>query len=543
MRAGMRSAQGPWIFVSFLLGAGLLPAPMGGALDAQVALPAPPPALARIQEDMARKGGQGGWAARTAAAFQSQESLTGSLPVAIILALFADSPEPHISSAQLQTALFSGPSPHGTVQEFYREASGGRFEVTGQVFPWVRTSLTMADVVGSEYGLGGDARTGDYLWEAVAAVDSVVDFGLFDNDGPDGVPNSGDDDGRVDAVAIQYLEVGASCGGPSLWPHRWRLGQWFQDEEPYRTDDLQPDGTPILVSDYVTQGATDCGGVEAQKATTISHELGHVLGLPDLYDASRGITPEQRRWVVGCWSLMAAGSWGCGTENRTSWVRPTHFGAWEKTVLGWLDQVEDVGPVLEGSYTLEPVQEGQRILRVPLEGGTFDPGIQEHLLIEYRNREGFDQDLPASGVLIYHVDPKVSGNRPCDTCPQVYRVGLLEADGNDSLRRSFLQGGNRGEAGDAWGVTGPGSLTPNSHPSSRLTSGEMSRVTIYEVRVENGLAHLTLSSRVIAEDRLVQSFLGISGSPLNQEEISYLDRRGNGNGEYDVGDLRAYLRR
>ncbi len=486
-----------------------------------------------------------GWRARTIHAVESSTPLGGRLPVAVILALFADSREPAVSHEDIQAALFDGPTPYGTVSGYYTEVSGGRFTVEGEAFPWVRTSLTMAQVVGDSYGLGGSARTGEYLFEAAALADELVDFGQFDNDGPDGIPNSGDDDGSVDAVAFQFQEVAASCGGPSIWPHRSRLEYW-NDGTPFITNDLRPDGTHIVLNDYITQGAFDCGGTEVQKATTIAHELGHVLGLPDLYDRSQGLEPQFRRWVVGCWSLMAAGSWGCGTEDRESWVRPTHLGAWEKTLLGWA-QVQEVGRVLDEEFTLEPVLEGGRILKVPLEWEDPDFAWQEeddeYLLIEYRIKEGFDQDLPASGVLVYHIDPKISGNRPCDTCPQIYRVALVEADGNASLRRSFLQGGNRGEPGDAWGALASGRLTNNTTPSSRLNSGERSPVSIYRIFLDAGLARITLSSKGLRTETLVQRFLETDDTPLTAEERSYLDAHGNGNGEYDVGDLRAHLRR
>ena len=94
-----------------------------------------------------------------------------SVVVAIILALFSDSPEPHLGAPEVQQAMFDGPSQYGTVSEYYQEVSGGRFSVTGQAFPWIRTHITRAEVVGTEYGLGDDDRTGEYLLEAVAVVE------------------------------------------------------------------------------------------------------------------------------------------------------------------------------------------------------------------------------------------------------------------------------------------------------------------------------------------------------------------------------------
>ena len=360
--------------------------------------------------------------------------------------------------------------------------------------------------------------------------------------GPDGNPNSGDDDGRVDAVAFQFLEIAASCGGPSIWPHRSRIDGWTADNSPYVTNDSQPGGEPILVSDYIVQGATDCGGTEAQTATTIAHELGHVLGLPDLYDRSRGVEPEFRHWVVGCWSLMAAGSWGCGADDRTSWVRPSHMGAWEKIQLGWLSEVEEVGTSLIQEYTLSPVISSEHVLKIPLEAG--EPAdTNEYLLLEYREKDGFDEDIPASGVLIYHVDPTMPNNQLLWHEPQWYKVSLLEADGNSSLQRSFAGGGNRGEAGDAWGISGSGQLSHSTSPSSSLNSGEASPVTIHSITVADGEAHITLSTAMVADASLVHAFLGTNATPLTTEEEAYLDAYGNNNGQYDVGDLRAYLKR
>ncbi|NNM04929.1 MAG: M6 family metalloprotease domain-containing protein [Gemmatimonadetes bacterium] len=504
-------------------------------------IPLPPSYSQRVQEDPDFFRIHGGWVQKTHSAVLRGSPLSGVLPVVLIQGLFSDSPEPHVSREDLQASLFDGPAEYGTLTEFYEEASGGRLTVTGEAFPWVRTSLTMSQVVGDSYGLGSGSETGAFLFEMVAGVDGMVDFGQFDNDGPDGVPNSGDDDGTVDAVAFQFLEVSASCGGPGIWPHRSRLQNWNAGE-PFVSDDGAANGGFIIVNDYTIQSAVDCGGVEVQKATTIAHELGHVLGLPDLYDRSQGLEPEYRRWVVGCWDLMAAGSWGCGTMNREEWVRPTHIGAWEKDRLGWLGSLELVGDVLDEEYVLEPVQGGEQVLKIPLESGPLS-GDTEYLLLEYRTKEGFDQDLPASGVLVYHVDPKISGNRPCDTCPQQYRVVLLEADGNDSLLRSFLQGGNRGEAGDAWGVVGPGMLTNHTYPSTRLTNGSSSPVAIHEIALEGGVARITVSTHEFPRSNLARPLLGGSGPSLSSLEAEHLDKYGNRNGEYDVGDLRAHLRR
>ena len=61
-----------------------------------------------------------------------------------------------------------------------------------------------------------------------------------------------------------------------------------------------------------------------------THEFGHDLGLPDLYDTSGGENG------TGFWTLMSSGSWmGDGNEDIGS--KSSHMGAWEKFQLGWLN--------------------------------------------------------------------------------------------------------------------------------------------------------------------------------------------------------------
>lgn len=492
----------------------------------------PPGYYERIREDPGFFEVRDGWTARTQALGSAAPRAHGVLPLVVIQALFADSPTPTITPAEVQRVLFDGPAEGGTLSGSYAEMSRGKLQVRGKVLPWVRTGLGMAEVVGTSHGLGKESRTGDYLVQALLAADTLVDFGAYDNDGPDGVPNSGDDDGLVDAAVFQFLEQEASCGGPAIWPHRARISGW--KGAPFDTNDRRPDGTPVRVNDYIIQSAANCAGTGVQNASVIAHELGHVLGLPDLYDASAGLQPADRRWVVGCWALMAGGAWGCGDgASRTEADRPTHMGAWEKVMLGWADVV-DVPAAHDQTLDLLSVRATGRVLRIPLGGGA-------HLLAEYRVREGFDADLPASGVLVYHVDPS-KPLRVCATCPRIYKVMLLEADGNAAMLKSAGEGGNRGEAGDAFGSAGLGRLTSLTTPSTRLHSGDASAVTIYRIEAEGATARLHLSTAHLPVDRLLQPLLRSGAPPLGAENEAFLDAIGNRNGRYDVGDLRAYLR-
>ncbi len=148
------------------------------------------------------------------------DPVSGVFPIIVIPALFSDSGTPVFTAEDIQRTLFDGPAPSGTITDFYRDASGGLLSVSGVTSPWIRTSITIAEVVGTSSGLGPDSRVGEYLAEALLLADPGIDFGQFDNDGPDGLPNSGDDDGVVDVVTFEFNEVSGSCGGPAIWPHR-----------------------------------------------------------------------------------------------------------------------------------------------------------------------------------------------------------------------------------------------------------------------------------------------------------------------------------
>lgn len=551
----------------------------------------------------------------------------GVVEVPVILALFSDSDEPFVSREDVQASLFDGPAPRGTITQAYEEMSLGALTVTGDVYGWTRTSLTMSQVVGTDRSFGPDNRVGEYLVEALTNLDPEIDFARFDNDGPDGIANSGDDDGFVDVVTFEYLEVSASCGGPAIWPHRSSLQG--RSGAPYKTDDVGVNGDTIYVQDYITQGATDCAGENVQDAAVITHEFGHALGMPDWYHwIDRDIGPFGRRWVMGCWALMAAGSWGCGpvTESRAPFG-PTHMVGFTKEYLGWIEYT-DVGEVWNEEIVLDPIQTSGDLLRVQL-----DDAGDEFLIIEYRGLLGFDHQIPAAGVLMYKNDTNAS-IRPDPATSDPYFLSMLEQDGNRSLLRMATEGGSRGQPGDAWGVDGVSSpLNAESLTSLRLANGDWTSVQVHEVYAEGETARIVISTgrtpRLFAptatvdverirtflapvriaggvgpyvgvgdlpdgftlevsgdelflvgslqedgpfdysfaiEDSngnlseevtltvaastewspevatLMRLFLQSEGEALTPGELQHLDRTGNDNGQYDVGDLRVWLR-
>lgn len=416
--------------------------------------------------------------------------VSGEVRIPVVLVLYADSPEePHISRDAVQASLFDGPAPRGTVTESYLEMSLGQLTVAGDVYGWVRSDLPLDSAMGTSGSLVGD-RTGEFFQDALDQLDPDIDFSQYDNDGPDGVANSGDDDGYVDIITFEYLEIAASCGGPAIWPHRSTLQN--RGVGPYLTDDIGSNGDTIRINDYITQSAADCAGQNVQDAAVIAHEFGHVLGLPDWYhwvDTSLG--PAGRRWVLGCWALMAAGSWGCGpVEETREPYGPAHMVAFSKAHLGWITPT-DPGEVWNDTIELSPVQTTGEALRIPL-----DDAARDFLWIEFRDDVGFDHGLPARGVLMYREDTRIGiWHKPAEGEDAPYPLTMLEQDDDHSLLRIAPEGGSRGEPGDAWGVDGAtGSLHAESSPALRTALGGWARVQVHEVTVAGDRARLVIST-------------------------------------------------
>ncbi|HEX6573778.1 MAG TPA: immune inhibitor A domain-containing protein, partial [Gemmatimonadaceae bacterium] len=342
----------------------------------------------------------------------------------------------------------------------------------------------------------------------------------------------GDDDGRVDMAAFLFREIDAACGGPGIWPHRSRLAAGVPAAA---TNDKRPNGSFVVVDDYITLGARDCSGTQALEVNVFAHETGHVLGLPDYYDSSSGILRQQRRWVVGCWEIMSAGSWGCGSGPQPSAMLPPHFGAYTKMLFGWITpQIITTVGLKPQEITLHPANSTGDAVRINL-------SFNEYLFVEYRKQQGFDAGLPASGILVYHVE---TGRAflPCPTCPRTWSYRTVEADGDSALVRQELEGGNRGAAGDAWGVSRT-VLDDTTIPSTKLNTGVSSFVRLSRMVIDaaQGVARVTISlvPSNLTIERLVA---GLGMNPVTPVDRIRLDAAGNGNDRYDVGDFRAYLK-
>lgn len=386
-----------------------------------------------------------------------------------------------VSAATLQ-AVFTG---DGSVRDYWHEVSSGALTMTAAVVGWQRVPQARDFYEGGSNGLdvwSAPNNAGRFVLDAVEQADQAgLDWGLYDNDGPDGVPNSGDDDGMVDGLVVLHAGRGGECGTSELWSHQFFLAGWGYGR--FTTSTPRSGGGHIQVDDYVLVPERSCASTTIEIGV-ICHELGHLLGLPDLYDTLGGLAG------IGGWGLMGTGGWGGDGQHPGS---PSWPCAWSRVQLGWCE-VTDVRQ--DGDVSLPAAQVNDQVLRVR------DPEqpAGESWLIENRLRLGLDASLPAGGLLIWHVDDQIiAQTRHLNevNAGAVPGVALEQADGLGTL------GGNRGDAGDPWpGSTGATAFSGTTLPNSRDNLGRLTDVAVRNIppsrtpatiRVELGVEHLDVT--------------------------------------------------
>lgn len=338
---------------------------------------------------------------------------------------------------------------YGSVHDYFRDQSYGQLNLQFDL-QYITLSESRIKYRSTEQ----DDENSKYL------VQDVVN--ILEQRQIDWTPYDWNHDGEVNQLLIVYAGKGMNAGGDAntIWPHQG----WLSDRENCQ---------PIVVGTGNGQRKVDsyCCVQELSSSKTygvfgtICHEFSHCLGLPDIYYGQASF--------VGQWDLMDSGNYNEGG------FRPCGYSAFERMMVGWITPTELTGPVsITGMKPLATNPEAYIIRN--------DAHRDEFYVVENRQPVAWDEPLPGSGIIIFHVNYDENWKRT--TVPNVpYKkknLYIIPANNNTYFTT---------EANWPYPYRDNDSLTNNSQPASVLINANVDGTKlmskpITNMSVTNGLA-------------------------------------------------------
>ena len=334
-----------------------------------------------------------------------------------------------------------------SVRGYYRDVSYGLLDVTPLDLPsalgWLRMPEPKTLYLGDQSDPIAHPRDLARLIEdALAVTDPLVDFDRYDCNG----------DGFVDNLML--VVAGHS-------PNQYIDG-FYPQKVTLTYDPVSVDGVKVrsylLVPERVIYG-----GPAERLIGTFVHEMGHALGLPDLYDTDNSSAG------VGNWSLMAGGS------QLAHGSAPPRLDPWSSARLGWLQPQTLTGPP---TLRTIPTVASSRTAAFKLYPGGATSG-PEYFLIENRQKTGIDGRLPGSGLLVWHVDESRRNN--LDETHKL--VDVEEASGIQHMDLGYDEPGSNFGGGETPypGDTGNREFSDTTTPDAKTYAGADSGIHIYQI--------------------------------------------------------------
>ncbi len=386
-------------------------------------------------------------------------------------------PRTVFDSLMFSRNVFAG----GSVADYYDEVSYGQLTVTGNVLNWYSAGQYMF-----------------FDWfdfeDILFAIDGLIDYSQYDanNDGfVDAITfvrsGNGEEDSQ-DPNDIWSFAVG--YGGSGLGPFDGvYVNRWNTSPE---TRPLRNPSNPTIFL-----------GVDTlNRIRVFVHELGHNLGLPDLYDYDSKLVTftytnpgDANDHPLVDWCVM--GYYGYGYLAIGSEI-PSHFCGWSKKEMGFIQPINLTGEHIDlVIYDIETHADSS-LYKVPI-----DVYGSEYFLLEYRNPQStgmfdkLDSDFSVffwpdltygcdpldRGLLITHIDDALPSNDGTPDFPH-YRVIVEDAGYNPSMDETANPEGHVTDSAQWWypnetrkgalfsdDVTGQDLFSPTTYPSSDGYSG------------------------------------------------------------------------
>ncbi|MDO8804940.1 MAG: M6 family metalloprotease domain-containing protein [Elusimicrobiota bacterium] len=336
------------------------------------------------------------------------------------------------SSTAVNTQILgagSGGYPYESLTNFYSRSSYGLLTIQGATLGWYNTGALRSAIPQT------DAGREALIKQALDYFNGLGhDFTQYDNNG----------DGAVDYFAVIW--TGPDNGWANFW---WGYQTSFGDGS-YLVDGKK-------LASYSWQWESNPAG-GAFNPLTLIHETGHGLGLPDYYDYDDAVGPKGG---VGGLDMMDS-TWG-------------DHNAFSKFMLDWLSPVNSSGGSLAG--TLRPSDaypDAVKMMPDAVAGEIFN----ELYMVQNRRQSGNDQNLPGSGLLVWHVDARLNGSGQDFVYDNSYAdhklLRLMEADGLEEIAAN-----GSADAGDYY--TAAKTFSPTTVPNSSKYDGTYTGITISNI--------------------------------------------------------------
>lgn len=376
------------------------------------------------------------------------EPVTGTKTPLVLLTEFQDK-KSSVKPEFFKDLLFTKGS-NRSLRDYYLEASWNQLDINGDVNDeWFTATNDRSEYVDTQMVNEHYPNAQKLVEEAVLQAKSSnnFDFSRFAKDG------------RIEILIVVYAGSGmdTKLNVKYIRPHQDNLAEPIEVQDGIWADRY------CLIPELP---ADDVGA--------FCHEMGHLLGLPDLY--KEGYSP-----VVGSWCLMAIG------DHNNNGKTPAHLSAWCKVHLGWAEpQVLKHQPQ---PFQISAVIDDKHIYKLEV----ADSGGKEYFLLENRQQKGFDKYLPGSGLVIWHVDEAVCVVRQPNHDPHHFFITLKESDGREDLQRDMMvllkeegkekaQKDLTGDVGDAFpGISVNRLFDDESKPNSRSYKGTRSLVKVSSI--------------------------------------------------------------
>ena len=269
---------------------------------------------------------------------------------------------------------------------------------------------------------------GLFACDAITAADEYVDFASYDTNR----------DGKLspNEIALGFIVAGYEAAVTDdystygrdkyLWSHAWNIETAFSYGEISDTPLPNPDST--TVSNYIAI-AEELAPGKRSPFGSLAHELGHYLGLPDLYDTQLLTDSPWSSYNVQHLCLMDAGSWG---QMKDGSFRPGALSAPCREMLKWITpeatSENDSDVAVAQDYDASPENSGYQCVRIPVDGSSTD-----YYLVENRRYMKWDEILasryssaaPNGGVVLWHVDQKIIRKYPNGVNDSDHHPGIM----------------------------------------------------------------------------------------------------------------------